>query len=532
MSINGLNTHRFFINENQELTFALSGRFRDSDLIPVANMGTGKEGEVQEDDLFTKEPDSYYSIYDMHRVMGYRHNKLLYLGDHFDVFRYFRQLLDSNQISARTGGYIDNRNKLIVYITVNLLGLISRKMADLIAVETPDLLPPPTKKTSGKFTAAIERIYFNSKFPTTLYGTALTLGPKGDAIWVPDVFTDPYRNKQVRIKRIMPETWFPTLDPQDMTKIIEHIFAWKITVDEQKTILRRQIYGNGYIYHRANWINESNKIGAQLTEKEEKKHLGKEGLPEDIEFKTIGHNLVTHIPNLVFDEQHPFGISDYVDLKGPMDEINHRLTQLATELDKHANLSMAGPQLGIQESVVGRYFEYSPDQNAPHYIQLPTDSLNKMMDEVEMHIKYIMMLSEIAPGLLGLKEGAAPERAEALRMQFSNSVVKAMRKRLFLTEAIQKAYNDAFMIENELNINSYSIPGLIRVNWKDGFPESKFEKAEYAALRTGGRPTLSVEDAVRYQDGESAEKMLHNLQEEQKAETEELSETPPEETTG
>lgn len=506
---------RFWISDYQEMNFRVSGRFRDKDLISGQVTSLDKTS-VKAEDFFLKKKGHYYSEYDLFRITTYRQNKFLYLGDHFSVFRYFRQLLDSEQVSARTGGFIDNRNKLIVYICINLLGLISRKIADLIAVETPDILPSSNKKSTKKIEEAIERISYNSKFKTMLYSSVLALGPKGDQIWVPDVFLDDHGKQQVRIKRLMPETWFPTLNPSDLHDITEHTFAWKITTNDNTKVLRRQIYGPGFIQHKANWINDGGEIGKKLTTSEVKQYVDIEELPKDINFKRIKQNIVTHIPNLEFDEQSPFGISDYIDLKAPMDEINHRLSQLASELDKHANLSMAGPQLGLQETALGKYFEYGLESQAPHYITLPTAALSTMMDEIEQQVKYLLVLAEMSPGLVGLKEGSAPERAEALRMQNANSVVKAMRKRLYITCGIQKAFNDAMMLENEMGINNYAVTGQIRVNWKDGFPESLFEKAEYVALRTGNRPTLAVIDGIKYMDGEATDRIHGNLLEEQK----------------
>jgi len=506
--------HRFWVGEEALLNFSLTGRFRDSDLTRGyldETLNPAKEPI----DFYIKGPNEYRSRYDRYRIMNYRHNKLLYQGDHFDVFRYFRYILDSFTGTNKSSQFFDNRNKLIVYVVINLLGLISRKIADLIAVETPEITP--WKKAPKKIKEAIDRISKQSKFQAMLYNSALTIGVKGDGIWIPEVFTLHGKNA-IRIKRVMPETWFPTLNISDLQNIQEHVFAWKFSGDNGRTILRRQTYGPGYIRHEANWLEDNEDIGAPLSDTEIIKYFAPEGLPPNAIFRNIKDSLVTHIPNIQFDEQHPFGISDYVDLKGPMDEINHRMTQIALELDKHANLSMRGPAVGKQETPVGKYFVYDADEPPPEYISLPTQAIGVMMDEVELLIKWVLTLSETSPGLVGLKEGSGVVRAEALRIESSNSITKAMRKQLYLTEAIQKAFRDAMLLENEMGIETYKIDGLVGVVWKDGLPDTESEKAELMSLRTGGKPTISTMDAVKRLDGEGSDETLKNLLDESEQE--------------
>lgn len=515
---------QFWIDEHQFLNFNISGRNRDRSLITTRLIGTDRL-ERESVDFFTKRPNEYFSTFDIYRILQYRHHKLLYMGDHYDVFRYYRQLIDRNQLSNRSGGFFDNKRKLIVYIAINLLGLISRKTADLIAVETPEIRP--WKKAGKKIDEAIERISNNSKFPTMFWATANTVGVKGDGIWIPEVFTDDKGKEQVRIKRVMPETWFPSLDPSAINNIKEHTFAWKVPAAGKPHILRRQIYGNGTIEHRANWLN-GKLIGQPLTEDEINSFIP-DGLPADVKFNSINTPIVTHIPNLEFDEQHPFGISDYVDVKSPMDEINHRLTQMSKELDKHGNLSMRGPQLGDKENITGKYLEFFDKGVRPEYIELPTQSLEAMMKEVEMLTKWVCVLMEMSPGILGLKEGSMPETASALKIQSAPSVLKANRKRLFLTNALQDAFKYAMMLENEMEINKYKVDGIVGIGWQDGFPNSPKEDADLMDLRTGSKPTISVEDAVKRLDPDAAEDLLINLKAEDKEnESKDPTATPPE----
>lgn len=511
MNNNIANVGRFWIDEIQENTAILSGRFRESGLattfVSGDRLGERLDREFDSVDFYLKKPDEYKSKADGYRLTRYRHNKLLYLGDHYDVFRYYRYLLDNDMMSDRQGGYIDNRNKLIVYVAINILGLGARKLADIVAVETPEI--KPWKGASPKVEEAIERIMENSDFPTMLYGTTLNAGIKGDQVWTIVTTTDSEGQKAVKIHRAMPELWFPDLNPTDIGRMMAHSFAWKVPADE-RTILRRIVYAPGFIFNIANWI-EGEQVLEPLTPDEVNKYLG--GLPEPIEIPILT-SLVTHIPNLQLDEQHPFGLSDFVDVKGAADELAHRLTQWAVELDKHANLSMRGAPVGKGESIIGRYFEYQKDEATPEYITLPTGALDAMQKEVEHIMKWILLTMEVSPGLVGLQEGGGVERAEALRIKNASTVLKSMRKQLYLTKGIQHAFKAAMEVENFLGIDTYDVDGVVGVRWKDGLPDSPTEQAMLAQIRTQGKQTMSVEDAVKMMDGDAAEDIFAKLEEE------------------
>jgi hypothetical protein len=505
------NVGRFWVDEVQEHTAILSGRFRESGLATGELSGRHFNRRVDNVDFYLKRPHHYKSKVADFRLAGYRHNKLLYLGDHYDVFRYYRYLLDNDMMSDRQGGFVNNRNKLIVYVAINILGLAARKLADVVAVETPEI--KPWKEADAKVEGAIDRIMEASDFPAMLYGTTLNAGIKGDQLWTGMSEDGPNGKKVVKIKRSMPELWFPDLDHNNLGEILTHNFAWKVPADNDRIILRRIVYIPGGVVNLANWI-EGEKIGFLLTPEEELKYLG--GLPEPVNHNVVT-SLVTHIPNLQLDEQHPFGLSDFVDVKGPADELAHRLTQLAVELDKHANLSMKGPDLGKGESVVGRYFTYQKDEPEPDYITLPTGALEAMHKEIDMHIKWILLVMELSPGLVGLQEGGGVERAEALRIKNVSTGLKSMRKQIYLTRGIQHAFKAAMELENFLKIDSYEVNGVVGVNWKDGLPDSPTEKATLMALRTNNQQTISRDDAIRFLDGDSADQIISGLEEEKDA---------------
>jgi len=498
--------HRYWVDELQEFNAILSGRFRETSLTTGQVLNRHERREIEAVDYYIKGRNKYKSKYDDYRITGYRHHKLLYLGDWYDVFRYYRYMLDTDMLSTRSGGFVNNRNKLVVYIAINVLGLCSRKIADLMAAETPTI--KPWHDAPEEIEKAIERIADNSDFSTMLYGSTLAGGPKGDTIWVVEAYGGEGK-KNIRIKRVMPEIWFPDLDPDDTGSIKTHKFAWKVSGTDENCILRQQIYNDYGVIHTANWLNDD-EVGRSLSEEEELKFLGSP-LPEPFVVDGLTNPLIAHIPNLHFDETHPFGISDYVDVKSMADELAHRMTQLARELDKHANLSMRGPDIAKENTPAGRYFKFMKDEPAPEYITLPTGALDAMMKEVESLIKWVMITLEIAPGLVGLKEGAAPQRAEALRIEANNSVAKSLRKQLYFTVGIQNAFRAAMELENILQIENYKVDGYVGVEWKDGLPDTPTEKAMLAQIRTNAQPTWSQEDAIEYLEGENAPIVLERL---------------------
>jgi hypothetical protein len=516
---------RFWVDEIQEHTAILSGRFRESGLSTGELSGRRQDRREDQVDFYLKRPNQYRSKADTFRLTRYRHHKLLYLGDHYDVFRYYRYLLDNDMMSDRMGGYTNNRNRLIVYVAINILGLAARKLADIVAVETPEI--KPWAGADSKVETAIDRIMDNSDFPSLLYGTTLNVGIKGDQVWTVMAETDD-SGPMVKIRQTMPEIWFPDLDSQDMGRIAVNNFAWKVPVGDERVILRRQVYAPGVIFHIAHWI-EGETVGAPLTPAEVATYLGELPEPTEVDIPTP---LVTHIPNLQLDEGHPFGLSDFVDVKGPADELAHRLTQLAVELDKHANLAMRGPNIGNGESPVGRYFEYHKDDAPPEYISLPTGALDAMHKEIDMLMKWILLTMEVSPGLVGLQEGGGVERAEALRIKNASTVLKSMRKQLYLTRGIQQAFKAAMELENLMGVDTYKVDGVVGIKWKDGLPDSPTERAMLAQIRTNATKTWSQEDAVRYLDGDAAEDVIANLEEEKEANTPTFAPLPAFEPTG
>ncbi|MNV75235.1 Phage portal protein, SPP1 Gp6-like [compost metagenome] len=84
-------------------------------------------------------------------------------------------------------------------------------------------------------------------------------------------------------------------------------------------------------------------------------------------------------------------------------------------------------------------------------------------------------------------------------------LAKVNRIRSHVDRALRDAIWTAMQLENYANTGVDGFvpyePVYPRINWRDGIPQDPKEAAEVANIRTGGKPTSSVIDAIKELDG-------------------------------
>lgn len=485
------------------------------------------------DDPYAKSEDQYLSEYDKYRLQLYKFNRALYQGDHYNAFRFAQYLYRSGMLDddLRLSEIFGDGGTDVLFIAVNLFQLITDTFADLI---TEALGPIRTADGSDNGEAAIRRIVKNSDLKQLLHRSIITGSYKGDIILTVhgrsatagnDASSD---GPKVYIRGRRADTWFPTIDPKDRMKFIEHCFMSQIKANDKFYILRER-YADDGIYHDVKELKGNKLIEdapAEIYEKYFGDTLPHQEYPADLSMD----DMVIHIPNKVSDDNDPYGDSDYNRAVLTLaDELNHRLTQLGHQLDKHGDLGMSGPELGGEEvenpnddnpvnrGAAGKYISREPDDAEPKYIVMPTEHFNTIISEIEMVIEELCRETRMSPRLIGLKKGAAEEAFDTLRLACVNTLLRNRSRIIYIDPGLIKAIMSAIALEKIYEVEGAldEVPE-IRTKWGDGFPIDAEKLARTWQIRTGSKQTASQKQAIIDMDGlEGAQETLDEINSEE-----------------
>ena len=235
-----------------------------------------------------------------------------------------------------------------MYVSANLPGIICKKSADFLFGEAPVF--SAGKEDNSLEQVKIDQIVADNDLNITNYESAIGNAYRGDSFYkirygqmyggLIDANIDPLR---VFIEAQNAEYVFPETIPGDTNKIIAYHIAYPLLVkdkDGEKWILNVESHYPGLIKY-SKWrlnplvINVDNEItewgiSAEIYSDNNTVETG------------VPFPLVVHIPNFATDEDWQ-GIDDLSENKGLFDEINHRLSQIASILDKHADPAIAVP---------------------------------------------------------------------------------------------------------------------------------------------------------------------------------------------
>lgn len=443
-------------------------------------------------------PEKHY-----HRIKSYKMNKKIFKGHHHEAFE---------------KANIMPRHQDLLYISVNLAGIICKKSADFLFGEELKVLAGKGEHTPEQ--EAFNRFIEDNHLNIMLYENALSNAYAGDSFIkvrygqeyageLPPELDEP----KVMIESISPEFVFPETVLWDKKKIKcyhvaipfydEEADQWFLNVESHYAgRIRYGRYTITPIYY--NQDNEAERF--EIT-----------GLDETSFYEVatgVNIPLVVHIPNLATSESWE-GIDDITEIHPLLDEINNRLSQIADILDKHSNPAMAVPSglLGADEDgnaqfrvAVDKVFEVmGKDDVVPQYITW-NGQLNEAFQELDRLIDLVLTVTEIPAVALGKGDsGTSGSSGLAIKWRMNSLLAKVNRKKQYYSKGLKQIFFIAQKLEEALGIADYEVTIPV-LNFQDGLPKDEMEQANIMAIRSGGAKTISQKSAIM---------LLNNMTEEQ-----------------
>lgn len=423
------------------------------------------------------------------RRKQYDENKLLFKGDHYEVFAE-RQFSLEHLGDIKTDEDIKDI-KAMTYVVTNYCGLLSKLAADMLFGENPTFI---TIGDISKADESIGELVINNNFYTLLYESALGNSHRGDsAIKVRWAKVPGLEERKALIEPQNPRYMFPIVDPGNKRYVKQWVLCWIVKSPEyEEKLLRVEVHERGMIY------NYLYKIRNHIVQSEVSFSKYFPGLEiEEVQETGIDDFLVYHIPNMRDDEDF-WGYSDYIDIKSLQDACNNRFSQIDSILDKHADPKMKGPAGALDADgkidVNADYFPYSKESVEPGYITWEA-KLESAFKEIDYILKMMFLVTETSPAAFGLENGGVSESGRALKYRLMRTLSKTARKKRYYDPAIKWALLTAQKVENEWGKGNYE-PAEIEVEWRDGLPDDSLENAEEINLLESAG-AISIEEKVR-----------------------------------
>lgn len=422
------------------------------------------------------------------KTLRYRENIKLFEGQHFEVFNKW-----------------NTSRKLYVY--ANLAGIICKKSADFLFGEEALITAGTGDNTPESI--AIERLIVDNYLGQENYEAALSASVLGDAFYrirygqeyggeLPAEL-DPYR---VFIESISAIDVFPEVNPLNRRQIkVYHLCVPCYNPATEEWSLQCESHYAGYIQYHAY------ELEPQTTDIDGVVEFWKIGNPiGNIEVQQTGvpYPLIVHIPNtgreLTWE-----GLDDLSEHKAIFDEINNRLSQIASILDKHSDPAMAVPTGLLSTDKDGRpYFRIAQDKVfevlgkddiIPQYITW-NGNLQEAMEELQKLVELLLIASEIPPIALGMNDsGTSGSSGLSIKFRMQSLLSKVNRKKLYFNKGVVTVLYIAQLLEQALGIADYE-PTRPKIIFKDGLPVDSLQEVNEMNVRTGGMPTISRKTAL------------------------------------
>ncbi len=458
------------------------------------------------------------------RVDRYKENKKLFLGQHYDAFKSVQDRLNKSQSD-------------LLYISVNLPGIICKKSADFLFGETPTY--SAGKDDNSPEQKALERIVKENNLNITNYQSALANAYRGDSYYkvrwgqewegLVDKKFDPFR---AIIEPQNPEYVFPECFPGNVNKIMAYHIAYPQAVETKDGdiwYLHVESHYPGVIKY-SKWQMEPY-ICNYKNVVEQWKIVGELAVDVELEETEVPFPLVVHVPNYSTDDSWE-GIDDLSEHKAVLDEINNRLSQIASILDKHSDPPIAVPSGTLGEDEYGnpmfnvgrdKVFEImGKDDVVPSYITW-NGQLQAAFEELKKLVDYLLICAELPEVALGGGEsGTSGSSGLAIKFRLNSLLAKINRKRQFYNKGLKEVFFITQMLEHTRGAKNpgYAVTDAI-IKFKDGLPNDELEMANIMSIRTGGKQTISQKTALMAIDDlteDQAESELKRIEEESKQE--------------
>jgi hypothetical protein len=367
-------------------------------------------------------------------------------------------------------------NLVQLYLTYNVLGLISLKSADLLFGEEP-LLRARTRSQQQALSGLAERCNLHS----LLHAAAV------DASYQAECFLECVRRGRGGLPPPVPaDEIFPLgeLGPDLQYDAYVRYSLQNVGTEQAKIwLLLETQYREGSIERHAYQLDDDGRGGMSRREVA----LDQWPLPAGadplvpVQPTRIDRNTITWVPNLLVRGK---PVADYDGAIDLQDALNAKNSQLGRVLLKHSDPKMGFPEEAFDQdgNIRSDYnvFPFSDPEKIPKYITWDAQLAAAMQDRAFV-LNQLLVRTETSPVLLGLKEGAAPDAYKKVRLESFNSLTKAARKAAYWKAGIRRAVSVAQDLEQTLPGVRYD-RSPIGVELRDGIPKDDLEEAQVISL--------------------------------------------------
>jgi hypothetical protein len=438
------------------------------------------------------------------RLERVRQGRLLFDGRHREYF------LDEGRTQFNfTPVRLDTR-VIKLYLTHNVLGLISLKGADLLFGEEA-LLRADDDVQQQALADLSERCNLHA----LLYGCAV------DASYEAECFLEAcVRGGRVYLRQVPADEIFPAgeLGPDGQYPRYDRYAVQNVgPKDKPIWLLLETAYLPGRIERHCFQLSDEGKR-REVALDQWPLPAGTDPLVPS-ELTGVAACTVTWIPNLLVRGR---PVADYDGAIDLQDALNAKNSQVGRVLLKHSDPKMAFPAeaFDAQGNIRADHeaFPFTDPESIPKYITWDAELAHAMADRAFV-LNQLLVRTETSPVLLGLKEGSAPDAYKKVRLESFNSLTKAARKAAYWKAGIRRAVSVAQDLEQTLPGVRYD-RGPVAVELRDGIPADLKDEAERQAILRGAS-LMSRRRALLEQlkDESAVDKELAELDAEAKAAT-------------
>ena len=469
---------------------------------------------------------------DIERLSKYERMRKLFEGKHAEVYERATEILKDSPHAPQL-------EKL--YIAVNLADILATKPADLLVGDPPNYESGFDDESAEQ--KALNRYVANNRLNRLIHESVIANGYRGDA-WLKVRFD--YRSDFSEVKALGLE-----VPDAEMEPIIEHVDASSVFPETSDGNIKRYKAIN---IARVEWVEANRRTVPflnverhipgyiiyqrfKLTPKdvvteygvpiqtfiiEEKVATGREN---DIVATGLSHMPVFHIPYKSVDDQWN-GIGGLEKIESILAAINDRLVQIDYILWKHSDPTAYGPDLeGVSNNAVqfgGKYIPVTKDDVVPGYMTWNAQ-LEAAFKQLDLLISAAFIMSETPQWIFGTilagdqrgGTGTSHTDSTAIKSRFMPILSKVRRIRVQYDRALRDALWTCYLFDR--NFGNYRGEAVYpKIEWKDGIPRNEKEEAEIANIRTGGKPTLDQQSAIKWLDGvddQQANEILRRIDE-------------------
>lgn len=469
-----------------------------------------------------KKGDFFPPVEHQKRIDKYKENKMLFEGKHWELFRKYNL--------AKSG-----KN----YLSVNLAGVIAKKSADFLIGD--GVIVSAGKEDNSPEQMAFDRFKETNDLDILFYESALANAYRGDSFFkvrygqeMDGLYPEEFDMKRVIIETVNAENVFPETASHNRNLLTTYHIAVPIRVDESESINKPNNFMLQVESHYAGRIEYHNhELTVIRTETDGTPIEYKIGnMIGDIQVVQTGVPipLVVHVPNFATDDTWE-GLDDLTELKPLFDELNNRLSQVASIMDKHSNPALALPMGLLTEDEYGRpifnvadskVFELDQKDIVPQYITW-NGQLQEAYSEIDRIISLILTTAEIPEVALGMGDsGTSGSSGLAIKWRMNSLLSKIKRKRKYYEKGLKRVFLIAQYLEDIVGVANYELtqPKLV---FTEGLPKDEMEQTNIHIQQTGGAVLMSQKTAIMKLHGlteEQAEAEIDRINEEKDAEAE------------